>query len=63
MNSQFYPTPQQSEKCVLLCMTLTRMYVPIYLVRLDERNGDIFMLAGEEMEIVIYRDGQWRYTS
>jgi hypothetical protein len=35
------------------------MYRPIFLVRLDERTGQIFILAGNETEIVINRDGRW----
>ncbi|BAU09539.1 hypothetical protein LEP3755_00100 [Leptolyngbya sp. NIES-3755] len=61
MSSPIYPTPAQEARCVLLCMNLTRMYVPIYLVRLDERNRNIILLAGEEIEICISEDGEWGY--
>jgi hypothetical protein len=37
------------------------MYLPIYLIRLDERTKDIFLLAGEETEILIFHNGKWRY--
>jgi hypothetical protein len=37
------------------------MYRPIFLIRLDERTGQIFILAGEETEIVIHRDGRWDF--
>ncbi|GAP96058.1 hypothetical protein NIES2104_25870 [Leptolyngbya sp. NIES-2104] len=37
------------------------MYVPIHLVRLDERNRNIILLAGEEIEIYISEDGEWGY--
>jgi len=33
------------------------MYLPIYLVRLDERTSEIAILAGEEVVISIDRDG------
>ena len=39
------------------------MFLPIYLIRVDERTGDLFFLAGEETEILIYLNGQWRYLS
>ncbi|WP_058998386.1 DUF6888 family protein [Leptolyngbya sp. NIES-2104] len=61
MSSSIYPTPRQEAKCILLCMSLTRMYVPIHLVRLDERNRNIILLAGEEIEIYISEDGEWGY--
>lgn len=34
------------------------MYLPIYLVRLDERTGNVFILAGEELEILIDHNGE-----
>ncbi|MFN9910121.1 MAG: DUF6888 family protein [bacterium] len=40
---------------------LTTAYLPIYMVRLDERTGKIFILAGDSIEIVIDRDGNWEY--
>jgi hypothetical protein len=62
MSPQFYPTPAQAAKCLLLCLSLTRMYVPIYLVRFDKRNRNIILLAGEEIEIAIFQDGEWGYV-
>ncbi|WP_255512233.1 MULTISPECIES: hypothetical protein [Oscillatoriales] len=35
------------------------MYLPIFLVRLDERTGNVFILAGEEIEVVIDRNGEF----
>jgi len=37
------------------------MYVPIYLVRVDKRTGEVIILAGQEIEITIYKNGYWRY--
>ncbi|WP_375340582.1 hypothetical protein [Okeania sp. SIO3I5] len=33
-------------------------YLPIYLVRLDERSDDIFILAGEDIQVLIDRNGE-----
>jgi hypothetical protein len=35
------------------------MYLPINLVRFDERTKNVFMLIGEEIEIEIGADGEW----
>jgi hypothetical protein len=35
------------------------MYLPINLVRFDERTKNVFMLIGEEIEIEIAADGEW----
>jgi len=37
------------------------MYRPIFMVHLDERTGQIFILAGVETEIVVNRDGRWEF--
>lgn len=39
------------------------MYLPIYIIRIDEPSAGVFMLAGEETEILVYRDGSWRLLS
>ncbi|WP_458650255.1 DUF6888 family protein [Sivoneniella epilithica] len=31
------------------------------MVRIDERLGEVFILAGEEIEVLIPPNGQWRY--
>lgn len=55
------PTAAQALQCFLVCQRLTMFYRPIYLIRLDERKGEIVIVAGEETEITIDRDGIWRY--
>ncbi len=57
------PTVAQAFQCFTLCCRLTKMYMPIFLVRLDERTGKVFILAGEEHEISIDQDGEWRYET
>ena len=55
------PTFQQKTQCYILCCWFTRLYLPINIVRLDERTGNMFFLAGEENIIEIYSDGKGRY--
>ncbi len=40
---------------------LLNLYLPINIVRINERTGNIFFLAGEENIIEIYANGKWRY--
>ena len=42
-----------------LLYQLTKMYMPIYLVRLDQRTNEVVILASEEIEISIKPNGQW----
>ena len=57
-----FPTAEQSIRCVILCQTLTNTFMPIFVIRLDERTGNLFIsLAGDNLEIEIYRNGFWRF--
>ncbi|EAZ88816.1 DUF6888 family protein [Crocosphaera chwakensis] len=51
------PTEKQAVKCFLMCQQITQMYLPVFLVRLDERTNDIFILAGEDIQILIDNEG------
>lgn len=62
VRSPLYPTSAQTLICFILCQNITNMLLPIFIVRLDERDGSIFILAGQETGIVITRDGQWSFT-
>ena len=53
------PTLAQLLQCYTLSSWATRFYLPINLIRLDERTKNIFMLIGEGIEIEIKPNGQW----
>ncbi|WP_071593275.1 DUF6888 family protein [Kamptonema formosum] len=53
------PTAAQLWQCFVLCSWATKMYLPVNLVRIDERTGNVFILIGEEMEIEIDPNGEW----
>jgi hypothetical protein len=38
----------------ILCCWLTKLYLPINLVRVDKPTGNVFILAGEENMMEIY---------
>jgi hypothetical protein len=55
------PTFAQLKRLYLLSYTLTNvMFQPIHIIRLDERNQNLFILAGHEenIEIVITPNGE-----
>ncbi|MGK7943926.1 MAG: hypothetical protein AB4058_05605 [Microcystaceae cyanobacterium] len=55
------PTIAQLKQLYLLSYTLTNiMFQPIHIIRIDERNQNLFILAGkqENLEIVITPDGE-----
>jgi hypothetical protein len=55
-------TAAQCIACVRQCQRLTMMLVPIHIIRLDERTGNIFVLAGEEIQLEIPPNGFWRFV-
>ncbi|WP_041918692.1 DUF6888 family protein [Gloeocapsa sp. PCC 7428] len=55
------PTAEQGIICVTLCQSITNMFTLIAVVRLDERTGNIFILAGDNIQIEIFRNGRWRF--
>ncbi|WP_442921607.1 DUF6888 family protein [Microcoleus sp. S36b_A3] len=55
------PTAEQSIMCVILCQSLTNKFTIPVFIRLDERTGNLFILAGDNIEIEIDRDGSSRF--
>jgi hypothetical protein len=61
VKEQILPTAEQGITCITLCQSITNTFVPIFVIRLDERTSNVFILAGDSMEIEIYRNGRWRF--
>jgi hypothetical protein len=55
------PTLAQKTECFNLCVWFSKLYLPINIVRIDGRTGNIFFLAGEENMLEIRPNGKWRY--
>lgn len=62
VRSKGIPTSEQKTQCFVLCCWFTKLYLPINLVRVDERTGNVFFLAGEENILEISPNGRWRYV-
>jgi hypothetical protein len=55
------PTAEQGIRCILLCQYLTGKFIAVNVVRMDERTKNLFILAGDTIEIEVFRNGLWRY--
>ena len=55
------PTAEQGIRCIILCQYLTGKFMAVAIVRMDERTKNLFILAGDTIEIEVYRNGLWRY--
>ena len=56
-------TVEQAIKSVEICQSLSDLYQDIILFRFDDLKGEIYLLAGLDIEIVIYSDGNWEFLS
>ena len=54
---------EQAIKSVVICQSLSGLYQDIILFRFDDLKGEIYILAGLDMEIVIYSDRSWEFLS
>lgn len=55
------PTSKQTLEFFIVCVRLSNVLLPINLVKLDERTNQIYVLAGEEVEVLIYPNGRVRF--
>lgn len=56
-----YPTNKQAQACLRVCQMLSNYYQDIKLFRFDAQIGDVYILAGDSMQILVPPDGDWRF--
>ncbi|MFP4135329.1 MAG: DUF6888 family protein [Halothece sp.] len=54
-------TLEQATKSVEICQSLSDLYQDILLFRFDDLKEEIYILAGRDIEIIIYADGVWEF--
>jgi hypothetical protein len=55
------PTNKQAHASLILCQMLSNTYQDIHLFRFDNNIGNIFILAGDDIQIVIPPNGGWYF--
>ncbi|MBW4587259.1 hypothetical protein G7B40_019430 [Aetokthonos hydrillicola Thurmond2011] len=55
------PTPEQMKECYRICTELTKMFLSVHLVRLDKRTGEVYILAGDGLQVLIRSNGKVRF--
>ena len=55
------PTNKQAQASLRVCQMLSNGYKDIHLFRFDEKTGDVFVLAGKDIQIVIPQNGEWYF--
>jgi hypothetical protein len=56
-----YPTAQQAINCLIVCQMLSNCYRDIQLFRFDSKTGEVFILAGDELQIIVPPDEPWKF--
>ncbi|WP_442938594.1 MULTISPECIES: DUF6888 family protein [unclassified Nostoc] len=57
------PTNEQAQASVRVCQMLSNTYKDIHLFRFDIQTRDIYILAGENIQIIIPHNGNWRFLN
>ena len=57
----FNPTAVQALTCLRVCQMVSNSFLDIHLIRFNEIMGYVYILAGDEMEILIFPEGNWRF--
>ncbi len=55
------PTNQQAQASLRVCQMLSNGYKDIHLFRFDKKIGNVFILAGDNIQIVIPANGEWYF--
>ncbi|MBD2517115.1 hypothetical protein H6G93_19265 [Nostoc sp. FACHB-973] len=57
------PTTEQALACVRVCQMLPNLYKDIRLFRFDDRTGQVYILAGDELQIIVLSNGIWDFVN
>lgn len=57
----FNLTAVQALTCLRVCQMVSNSFLDIHLIRFNEIKGYVYILAGDEMEILIFPEGNWRF--
>jgi hypothetical protein len=58
-----YPTTRQALMCLILCQSLSDLHRDIQLFRFNQQRGYVFIMAGEDLQILVFRDGTGRFVN
>ncbi|WP_446389607.1 DUF6888 family protein [Coleofasciculus sp. B1-GNL1-01] len=57
------PTNEQAQTCLRVCQMLSNYYRDIQLFRFNAQTGEVYIFAGEELQIIVSRNGLWRFLN
>ncbi|WP_414859148.1 DUF6888 family protein [Nostoc sp. KVJ3] len=57
------PTTDQALPCVRVCQMLSNLYKDIRLFRFDDKTGQVYILAGDELQVIVLSNGIWDFVN
>ncbi|MBE9104749.1 hypothetical protein IQ229_07275 [Nostoc cf. edaphicum LEGE 07299] len=57
------PTTEQALACVRVCQMLSNLYKDIRLFRFDDTTGQVYILAGDELQVIVLSNGIWDFVN
>ncbi|WP_442949222.1 DUF6888 family protein [Nostoc sp.] len=57
------PTTEQALACIRVCQMLSNLYKDIRLFRFDDKTGQVYILAGDELQIIVLSNGIWDFVN
>ncbi|WP_442947409.1 DUF6888 family protein [Nostoc sp.] len=57
------PTTEQALACVRVCQMLSNLYKDIRLFRFDDKTGQVYILAGDELQVIVLNNGIWDFVN
>ncbi len=56
------PTDEQAQACLRVCQMLSSYYRDIQLFRFNAQTREVYIFAGDELQIIVSRNGLWRFV-
>ena len=60
IEAKIFPTNEQAQVC-LRCQMLSNFYQDIHLFRFDDKTGNVYILAGDDLQIIVPPNEPWRF--
>ncbi|KAM3101917.1 DUF6888 family protein [Phormidesmis sp. 146-12] len=58
-----FPTHAQAITCLITCQWLSNCYRDIEIFRFNDQKSYVFIMAGEELQILVFPNGFWRFIN
>ncbi|WP_442947804.1 DUF6888 family protein [Nostoc sp.] len=63
LSTSILPTTEQALACVRVCQMLSNLYKDIRLFRFDDKTGQVYILAGDELQVIVLNNRIWNFVN